>query len=88
MSNTYRFGTTLDGVFTNFHVKPQDQKTIIEFLKRENYSNLAACYVASRSEEKLSRFMGDSRFASVFINEVKKYTIKSNDPRWKEKNKK
>lgn len=85
MSNPYRFGKTLEGVFTNFHVSPQNQESIIKFLKSENYSNIAACYVASRSEEKLSRFIDDERFVGVFINEVRKYAIKSNDTRWKEK---
>ena len=84
---TYNCGRTLQDVFTTFHVKPNDQDTIIRFLHREGYSYTGACYAASRAEDKLLRFIGDARFASVFINEVKKYAMKSNDPRWKENNK-
>jgi DNA-binding Lrp family transcriptional regulator len=53
----------------------------------EKYSTRGICYAASKSEEKLSRFVNDSRFMSVFINEVHKLALKPGDQTRKENNK-
>lgn len=74
---------TLREVFDYYHVKPKDQLTIARILSEEGYTVRGICYAASKSEEKLSRFVADSRFVSVFINEVHKLALKPGDPRWK-----
>lgn len=78
----YNCGRTLEQVFLNFHVNEKDQKEISNFLLNDGYTVQGICYAASRAEEKLNAFIGDSRFATIFINEVKKYAYKKNDPRW------
>ena len=72
---------TLREVFDYYHVKPKDQLTIARILSEEGYTVRGICYVAALSEEKLSRFVTDPRFVSVFINEVHKLAFKSGGPR-------
>lgn len=83
----YSCGKTLEQVFMNFRVNQKDREKISNFLLMEGYTIQGICYAASRAEEKLYKFVDDPRFASVFINEVKKYAYKKNDPRWELKNK-
>ena len=72
---------TLREVFDYYHVKPKDQLTIARILSEEGYTARGICYVAALSEEKLLRFVNDSRFVSVFINEVHKLAFKPGGPR-------
>ncbi len=71
----------------NFRVKQTDRDKISDILLREGYTVQGICYAASRAEEKLYKFVDDPRFVAIFINEVKKYSYKKNDPRWGSKNK-
>lgn len=83
-SKTYRCGNTLDEVWAEFRQDPSvAQREIADPLLKEGYSPLAICYAASRAREKLLGFVGDSRFQSIMINEVRKHAYKKNDPRWK-----
>ena len=83
-SKTYRCGNTLDEVWAEFHQDPvAAQRKIVEPLLKEGYSPLAICYAASLAREKLLGFVGDSRFAGIMINEVRKHAYKKNDQRWK-----
>lgn len=81
----YRCGRTLPELFDYFHIKPNDQETIERVLTTEGYSPLGICYGAAKAESKLSKFIGDPRFVTIFINEVHKYALKINDPRWQNK---
>ena len=85
---TYSCGRTLPDVFDYFRINPKDRAYIERFLISEGYTVLGICYGAARAEEKLLRFVGDSRLPNIFINEVHKNALKPGDPRWNAKNKK
>lgn len=55
------------------HIKP---------LGEDGYTERGICFAASKQEDKLRKFVGDSRFWSIFANEVRKIAFKKNDPRW------
>ena len=79
---SYHCGKTLPEVFQYFHTKQKDIDTITKILLSEGYTPTGICYAASRAEEKLLTFVGDSHFTSIFINEVRKNALKPGDPRW------
>ena len=79
---------TLPALFDYFHVLPKDRTYIERVLRSEGYTPLGICYGASRSEEELLRFVGDSRLQNIFINEVHKNALKPGDPRWETKKEK
>lgn len=82
MAFNYKLGTTIQDVLKNFNV-PQERRNYLEdLLLRMGYTNKGVAYAAVRAEEKLWKFRYDPRFETVFINEVKKYALKSGDPRW------
>ena len=81
----YKCGTTLLDLFNHFNVKPKDRDFITRELFKEGYTVKGICYAATRAEEKLLYFSNDPRFVSIFINEVRKYALKPNDPRWGDK---
>lgn len=74
---------TLPALFDYFHIPSKDRSYIERVLTAQGYTTLGICYGASKSEEKLLRFAGDSRLPNIFINEVHKNALKAGDPRWK-----
>lgn len=82
MSFNYVLGSTPEEVFKNLKVDKETGKFILEKLFEEGYTARGICFAAAKSEEKLYRFIGDSRFKSVFINEVRKSAFKPDDQRW------
>lgn len=78
---------TLPELFNYFHVNLKDRDYIERVLTSEGYTILGICYGATRSEEKLLRFVGDPRLPNIFINEVRKNALKAGDPRWTNKKK-
>lgn len=85
MSFSYILGTKFCDVCKELRINEHDKNVIWRVLiEEEGYTERALCFVASKCENKLTRFIGDSRFASVFINEVRKNAFKPDDPRWKQ----
>ena len=78
----YICGKTLPEVFDYFHIKPKDRYYIEYTLISEGYTPLGICYGANKSEEKLLSFAGDSRLPNIFINEIRKNSLKAGDHRW------
>lgn len=78
----YKCGRTFDDVMHRFHISEDDSKIIKKTLFNDGYREQALCYVATVSEDKLAKYIGDSRFASIFINEVRKHAYKPGDKRW------
>lgn len=81
----YKCGKTFGEVKNWLRIRDEDAKLITEVLYNEGYTERALCYVATIAEDKLLTFIGDSRFASVFINEVRKRAFKKGDERWNNK---
>lgn len=79
----YKCGRTFDDVMHWFHISEDDSKVIKETLFNEGYREQALCYTAVVAEDKLIKYIGDSRFASIFINEVRKHAYKHGDKRWR-----
>ncbi len=80
---------TLPELFDYFHINPKDRDYIERVLISEGYTPIGIFYGATRSEEKLLRFVGDHRLPNILINEVHKNALKAGDYRWetrKEKN--
>ena len=73
---------TLPELFDYFHINYKDRDYIERVLTSEGYTHLGICYGATRSEEKLLHFVGDSRLPNIFINEVHKNALKAGDSRW------
>lgn len=88
MAYRYILGDTPKKVFDSFNVDEKTREYILRTLFSEGYTAKGICYAAAMSEEKLYRFIGDSRFESVFINEVRKNALKPGDPRWENRKKK
>lgn len=78
----YPCGRTLPDLFDYFHIQSRDRDYIEHILTAEGYTVLGICYGAAKSEEKLLRFAGDIRLPNVFINEVRKNSLKPGDSRW------
>lgn len=78
----YNCGRTFDDVIHRFHIGEADSKIIKKVLFNEGYREQALCYTAAISEDKLIKYIDDSRFASIFINEVRKHAYKPDDKRW------
>lgn len=78
----YPCGITFDELFSNFKSTNEDRELIIKTLVDEGYSEKGICYGAGRSEEKIAKYVGDPRFCSIFINEVRKNSLKIRDPKW------
>jgi len=58
---------------------------IYNFLRRleaEGHTEKSIAYSIWRSQEKLIRFKGDSRFFGILKNEILKYSWAKGDPRW------
>lgn len=81
----YKLGTTIQDVLKYFKLPPERRNKLEDILLRMGYTNKGVAYAAVSAEEKLWKFREDSRFESIFINEVNKYALKPGDPRWKNK---
>lgn len=81
----YPCGITFDELFSNFKSTKEDRELIIKTLIDEGYSEKGICYGAGRSEEKIAKYVGDPRFCNIFINEVRKNSLKIGDKRWENK---
>jgi len=62
-------------------------KNRLSWIEKQGWTERGICYAASRSFDKLYEMRRDSRFWSVFYNEVKKWAFKKDDPRWESFNK-
>lgn len=87
MAFHYKLGKSFHDVCRNLSINDRDRELIWRItVEEEGYTELALCFVAAKCSEKLKSFVGDTRFASVFINEVRKNALKPNDPRWNKRN--
>lgn len=82
---SYPLGKTFQEVFANFRIPSRIGDLIISMAKKEGYTETGVCYAAGKGEDKIRKFIGDNRFVSVFMNEVRKYALKPGDPRWNKK---
>lgn len=82
MSFSYKLGITFAEVCQNLRINRHDKELIWRVIVEEDgYTERALCYVAAKCSDKLSSFIGDSRFASIYINEVRKIAFKPGDAR-------
>ena len=83
MAFRYSCGRTFNEVKQWLHISDQDADKIWRTcIEQEGYTETALCFVAAKCEDKLSNYIGDNRFATVFINEVHKNAYKPGDQRW------
>lgn len=88
MGKHYSCGNSFMELINTFHLDPDKANIIFDMLLKEGYSERGICYGASRAENKILKFVGDSRIYSILANEVRKYALKSGDPRWDSKKRK
>lgn len=83
MAFKYSCGKTFEEVKHWLRISEDDANKIWKTcIIKDGYTETALCFIASKYEDKLSKFIGDSRFATVFINEVHKNALKPGDPKW------
>ena len=70
----YPCGDTLSDLSREFHITEERMNKIKKILTTEGYSVHGICYGAGKSRHKLFKFVGDSRFDSILINEVRKHS--------------
>lgn len=64
-------------VCDRLRISPRDKNLIWKVcIEQEGYTERVLRYIATRCDEKLKRFIGDNRFASIYINEVRKHGFK------------
>lgn len=85
MNRSRSCGNTFGELVNTFHLDQDRSDKIFAMLLNEGYSESGICYGVSRAENKILRFIGDSRIYSIIVNEVRKYALKSGDPRWDQK---
>ena len=73
----YPCGDTFEEVFSRFSVPKDIELKIRKTLVGEGYSERGICYGAGHSESKLCKYIGDSRFGTIFINEVRKNAFRT-----------
>lgn len=63
---------------------PFDEKLqkFVKQLEKEGHTEKSIAYSIWRTQEKLSMYIGDSRFLGILNNEILKYSWRKNDPRW------
>lgn len=88
MSRYYSCGNSFKELVSTFRLNQGKAENIFGILLKEGYSESGICYGASRAEYKILRFVGDDRIYGIIANEVRKYALKSGDPRWDAKKKK
>jgi hypothetical protein len=64
----------------------EKEKRELKKIEQQGWTERGICYAAARSFDKLMKYRKDDRFWSIFINEVKKWSLKKGDPRWEELN--
>ena len=77
----YKYGRTWKDVCQSMQIPTRDADVIIRTCREEGYSEKALCFVADKREAKLLQYLGDDRFPSIYINEVRKHAFKKNDER-------
>lgn len=62
-------------------------KALVARMEQEGHTEKSICFTIWKKQDKLTAFKHDSRFLSIFENEVNKWSWKRGDPRWEEYNK-
>jgi hypothetical protein len=57
-------------------------KAFVAGLERDGHAEKSIAYAIWRSQDKLMRFKGDTRFGAILTNEIRKWSWAKNDPRW------
>lgn len=74
---------TYSQVFELLGVQYGDKaKSVIRMLEREGHTEKSVGYSIWRSQDKLLKLKGDSRFWGAFINSVRQWSWPKGDPRW------
>ena len=84
-TKSYPCGSTFDECFERFRVPANRREKLISILINEGYTEKGVCYAAGMAENKLTKYIHESNFDSIFINEVRKYEMKPGDQRWNNK---
>ena len=85
MAFKYSLGTTIQDVLQYFDLPLERRNKLESLLLDIGYTNRGVAYAVTRSEEKLWKFRYDSRFDNILINEVVKYALKPDDPKWEQR---
>jgi hypothetical protein len=81
--------STYAEAFDMLNIRSNDRiKGTLARLEKEGRSEKSICFALWKSQERIMQFRGDTRFYSVFENEVRKWSWGKDDPRWIEHNKK
>lgn len=80
----YKKITTYEQAFEQvLGIKFDDKlKVFVKALEKDGHTEKSISYTIWRTQDKLNKFIDDSRFLSILLNEVNKYSWKKNDPRW------
>lgn len=76
---TYEQALDLIGISMNEKVQ-----TLFHSLESEGRKEKSICFAIWKSQEKICKFKGDSRFYSILSNEIRKWSWGRNDRRWDE----
>lgn len=57
-------------------------KSFVKALEKDGHTEKSIAFSIWKTQEKLCNFKGDSRFLSILLNEIKKYSWTKSDPRW------
>lgn len=82
MAFNYYLGRTLDEIQFWYGFNDKEKEIIRKTLKEEGFSELSICYIATKYRDKLTMYVHDDRFVSIFINKVRTNAYKTGDPRW------
>lgn len=77
----YNCGDSIEEVCEYLHIDKSIGHRIVYDMRMEGYSEKAVCHIASKCENKLIKFVGDTRFVNIYKNEIRKYAKKIGE--WK-----
>lgn len=81
--------TTYEQAFALIHVSMTGKAMfIVKDLEKQGHNEKSISFAIWKSSEKLCGFRNDPRFESIFVNEIRKWSWPTGDPRWKEFHKK
>lgn len=79
ITSGYPCGNTLKELFDYFHLSKEQGAYLTGYLISEGYSKKGICYGAAQKRETLLKYVGDSRFNSIFINAVRLHSTNWRD---------
>ena len=75
--------TTYAMAFDSIDVPLNDKmRCLLKDLEQQGHKEKSICYAIWKAQDKLIAFRRDPRFQSILLNEIRKYSWSSDDPRW------